>query len=64
MVIPSCDASYTHIENAEEYGVDRGSLRRPASAEDIVGGALFLTSPESRFVAGQTLIVDGGPQFI
>jgi NAD(P)-dependent dehydrogenase (short-subunit alcohol dehydrogenase family) len=58
------EASYGHIENAEQYGVDRGSLRRASVPEDIVGTALFLAGPDSRFVTGQTLVVDGGRQFI
>ena len=57
------EASYGHLENAEQYGVDRGSLRRASVPEDIVGAALFLAGPDSRFMTGQTLVVDGGRQF-
>ena len=28
--------------------------------EDLVGAVLFLSSPESDFVSGQTFVVDGG----
>jgi NAD(P)-dependent dehydrogenase (short-subunit alcohol dehydrogenase family) len=35
-------------------------LGRIATPEDIVGPALFLASPLSDFVSGQTLVVDGG----
>jgi NAD(P)-dependent dehydrogenase (short-subunit alcohol dehydrogenase family) len=31
--------------------------------QDIVGAALFLAGPDSRFMTGQTLVVDGGRQF-
>jgi NAD(P)-dependent dehydrogenase (short-subunit alcohol dehydrogenase family) len=58
------EASLGHIENARSYGVDRGALKRPAEVEDIVGGALFLASPHSTYMTGQTLIIDGGRQFI
>ena len=58
------EASLDLIENARTYGVDRGALKRSADAEDIVGGALFLASPLAGYVTGQTLIVDGGRQFI
>jgi NAD(P)-dependent dehydrogenase (short-subunit alcohol dehydrogenase family) len=58
------EASLGHIENARSYGVDRGALKRPAEVEDIVGGALFLASPHSSYMTGQTLIIDGGRQFI
>jgi 3-oxoacyl-[acyl-carrier protein] reductase len=27
---------------------------------DLAGAALFLCSPESEFITGQTLVVDGG----
>lgn len=35
-------------------------LRRIGSPEDIVGAAVFLASPESDYVTGATLYVDGG----
>ncbi|NJC73050.1 SDR family oxidoreductase [Planosporangium thailandense] len=58
------EASYGLMENAEQYGVDRGALRRPSRPEDIVGAALFLAGPDSAYMTGQTLVVDGGRQFI
>ena len=33
---------------------------RPATVEDIANAALFMVSPASRHVTGQTLIIDGG----
>ncbi|MCW6509306.1 glucose 1-dehydrogenase [Lichenifustis flavocetrariae] len=38
-------------------------LGRPSKAEDLVGVARFLASPESAFMTGQTLLVDGGMVF-
>lgn len=58
------EASYGLIEGAEQYGVDRGALRRASQPEDIVGAALYLAGPDSSFVSGQTIVVDGGRQFI
>lgn len=58
------EASYGLMEDAASYGVDRGALKRASEPEDIVGAAIFLASPESSFVTGQTLVVDGGRQFI
>jgi len=58
------EASREMIEDAETYGVARGSIKRSAHPEDVVGAAVFLASDESRFITGQTLIVDGGRQFL
>lgn len=58
------EASYGLIDGAESYGVDRGALRRASQPEDIVGAALFLIGADSSFISGQTLVVDGGRQFI
>lgn len=58
------EASHGLIENAAEYGVDRGAIRRAIDPEDIVGTVQYLASPASAFVTGQTVVVDGGRQFI
>lgn len=58
------EASLDLIADAENYGVTRGALKRSADAKDMVGTALYLASDLAGFVTGQTLIVDGGRQFI
>lgn len=58
------DASYAQIDGAKSYGVDRAALKRNAEVTDITGGALYLASPLSAFTTGQTMIIDGGKQFI
>lgn len=58
------EASLNLMEDAESYGVDRGSIKRASQPQDIVGATLFLASPEAEYITGQTLIVDGGRQFI
>jgi NAD(P)-dependent dehydrogenase (short-subunit alcohol dehydrogenase family) len=58
------EASLGLIEDAEQYGVDRGALRRASRPDDIVGAALYLAGPDSSYVTGQTIVVDGGRQFI
>lgn len=58
------DASIGLLPDAAAYGASRGAIRRAAQPEDIVGAALYLASPLAAFMTGQTLIVDGGKQFI
>lgn len=58
------EASYGLMDGAENYGVDRGALKRASEPEDIVGAALFLAGLGSNYITGQTLVVDGGRQFI
>ncbi|RQR24616.1 SDR family NAD(P)-dependent oxidoreductase [Burkholderia sp. Bp9142] len=36
------------------------SLKREAAPEDVAGTLLYLVSPQSAFVTGQTIVVDGG----
>jgi NAD(P)-dependent dehydrogenase (short-subunit alcohol dehydrogenase family) len=43
-----------------EYLVDRIPLKRPGAPGDLDGAIVFLASEESRYVTGQTLLVDGG----
>ena len=58
------DASLGLIPDAANYGAQRGAIRRAAMPDDVVGAALYLASPLAAFVTGQTLVVDGGKQFI
>ena len=58
------EASLGLMDDAADYGVARGALKRPAQPADMVGAALFLASPHAQFITGQTLVVDGGKQFI
>lgn len=57
-------ASRNAIPNAESYGVARSSIKRASHPDDIVGACLWLSSQLSDFVTGQTIVVDGGKQFI
>jgi NAD(P)-dependent dehydrogenase (short-subunit alcohol dehydrogenase family) len=49
-------------ENAEwvEYLSDRIPLKRPGLPDDLDGAVVFLASESSRYITGQTLLVDGG----
>ncbi|MCC6341195.1 MAG: glucose 1-dehydrogenase [Bryobacterales bacterium] len=52
----------TLYENQEwyEYIRDRIPLKRPGAPDDLDGAVVFLASEESRYITGQTLLVDGG----
>lgn len=43
-----------------EYLVDRIPVKRPGEPHDLDGAVVFLASEESRYITGQTLLVDGG----
>jgi 3-oxoacyl-[acyl-carrier protein] reductase len=43
-----------------EGAIERIPLRRLGTPEDMAGAALFLASPLSSYIVGQTIIVDGG----
>lgn len=43
-----------------EYLCDRIPLKRPGQPNDLDGAVVFLASESSRYVTGQTLLVDGG----
>lgn len=43
-----------------EDALSRIPLRRLGTPADMAGAALFLASPLSSYIIGQTLVVDGG----
>ena len=43
-----------------EYICDRIPVKRPGQPHDLDGAVVFLASESSRYVTGQTLLVDGG----
>lgn len=49
-------------ENQEwvDYLIDRIPLKRPGEPHDLDGAIVFLASEVSRYITGQTLLVDGG----
>jgi NAD(P)-dependent dehydrogenase (short-subunit alcohol dehydrogenase family) len=49
-------------EDAEwvEYLKERIPVKRPGQPNDLDGGVVFLASEASRYVTGQTLLIDGG----
>ncbi|SMH47930.1 SDR family NAD(P)-dependent oxidoreductase [Azospirillum agricola] len=58
------DTGLTRTENeAFDMFAAGAVLGRPSTAEDLVGVARFLASPDSDFMTGQSLMVDGGMVF-
>ncbi|HVT98933.1 MAG TPA: glucose 1-dehydrogenase [Acidobacteriaceae bacterium] len=43
-----------------DYLVDRIPVKRPGRPDDLDGAVIFLASEASRYITGQTLLVDGG----
>jgi NAD(P)-dependent dehydrogenase (short-subunit alcohol dehydrogenase family) len=58
------EASRALIEDAETYSVARGAIKRSLAPQDVVGSAVFLASDASAMITGQTIVVDGGRQFL
>jgi len=53
------EASRT-IADIDKYDTSKTPLRRLERPDDLVGAVAFLSSDESDFVTGQTILVDGG----
>ncbi|MCA1730067.1 MAG: 3-oxoacyl-ACP reductase FabG [Actinobacteria bacterium] len=49
-----------NVEDYIEQAAKTRSVQRAMSPEDLLGAVLFLSSPDSDFISGQTYIVDGG----
>jgi gluconate 5-dehydrogenase len=56
------DQTAALYENAEwlAYLCDRLPLKRPGRLEELDGALVFLASPASSYITGQTLLIDGG----
>lgn len=56
------DQNKVLYENKEwvEYLCDRIPMKRPGQPHDLDGAVLFLAAESSRYITGQTLLVDGG----
>ncbi|MFQ5691839.1 MAG: SDR family NAD(P)-dependent oxidoreductase [Nitrospinota bacterium] len=50
-------------KSRDEANVDRRCIQRTEVPEDLVGTVIYLSSPDSDFVTGQNIIVDGGIAF-
>ena len=51
------------VEALRDVSVSARTLKRDQVPEDIVGAVAFFCGPESTFVTGQTMVIDGGQYF-
>ncbi|MBT6276118.1 MAG: glucose 1-dehydrogenase [Chromatiales bacterium] len=58
-VTPLTDESFAHPAR-QQWLLDRIPMGRLGTADDLVGGILFLASDESRYMTGAELVIDGG----
>ena len=49
-----------HLEHSRQPSVVRRAIKRDEYPEDLLGALVFLASPGSDFITGQTIAVDGG----
>lgn len=59
-VTPRVESRMRALPESQNEKIARIPLGRLATTEDVVGPVLFMASPLSDFVTGQTLLVDGG----
>jgi NAD(P)-dependent dehydrogenase (short-subunit alcohol dehydrogenase family) len=43
--------------------VSSRTIKRDQVPEDVTGAVAFLCGPESSFITGQTMVIDGGQYF-
>jgi NAD(P)-dependent dehydrogenase (short-subunit alcohol dehydrogenase family) len=51
------------IEALRDVSISARTIKRDQVPEDVVGAVAFLCGPESTFVTGQTIVIDGGQYF-
>jgi NAD(P)-dependent dehydrogenase (short-subunit alcohol dehydrogenase family) len=51
------------VEKLRDVSVAARTLQRDQEPEDVVGAVVYLCSPASDFVTGQTIVIDGGQYF-
>jgi len=52
-----------HIEMLREATIAARTIKRDQVPEDVVGAVAFLCGPDSDFLTGQTIVIDGGQYF-
>ena len=60
VVTPMNEQSLWGVARKRAWILDRVPARRPGLPDDMVGAVLFMASPASDFMTGQSIVVDGG----
>jgi 7-alpha-hydroxysteroid dehydrogenase len=55
--------AFTNYEDIKNRTINRSSLGRMGTPEDMAGAVYFLCTDEASWITGQTLVVDGGTTF-
>jgi NAD(P)-dependent dehydrogenase (short-subunit alcohol dehydrogenase family) len=51
------------IKALRDVSISARTIKRDQVPEDVVGAVAFLCGPESTFITGQTMVIDGGQYF-
>ncbi|MEP6892701.1 MAG: SDR family oxidoreductase, partial [Gaiellaceae bacterium] len=51
------------VEKLQQVSVAARTIQRDQEPEDVVGAVVYLAGPQSAFVTGQTIVIDGGQYF-
>jgi NAD(P)-dependent dehydrogenase (short-subunit alcohol dehydrogenase family) len=49
-----------HVQSSQANAIARRAIKRDGYPQDIIGALIFLASPDSDFITGQVIAVDGG----
>ncbi len=55
--------AFTNYEEIKRTTIERSSLNRMGTPEDMAGAVYFLCTDEASWITGQTIVVDGGTTF-
>jgi NAD(P)-dependent dehydrogenase (short-subunit alcohol dehydrogenase family) len=56
----AAEAIHPDLESYNAFILEQQAVKRRGTAADIANAALFLAAPETSFITGQLLVVDGG----
>ena len=64
VIAARADAVGIPVETMRQQYLDKISLRRMVTTDDVAAMALFLCSPAARNVTGQAISVDGNLEYL